>query len=379
MEGPTTPLPAPRGARRLLAPVARRTRALALVGTCALGSSVLAACSSSPVALTPNGTTSAAGGSTTTSSTTATPAAATGPACPLTGLPAPGGAVPQRSAMAVKVDNYPTARPQGGLTAADIVFEEPVEGMITRYVAVFQCHGAASVGPVRSARNIDIGILGQLGSPLLVHVGGIQPVINNIVASPLKDFELGDYTTIIQHPPGRNAPYDTYTSTTAVWQMRPTADTPPAPLFTYSRTAPAGSPVSSVSIPFSSYSPVVWRWNAARGVFLRYFNSTPDLLSNRVQNSATNVVVQFVTIFYGPWVENTQGALEVQANLATHASGTALVFRNGEEVQGQWSRSSLGQPTSFTTPSGAPIDLAPGTTWVELVPSTDRVTTTPTG
>lgn len=356
----------------------RRGRStLALAAAAALAGGLLAACSSGPPSTTTH--TGTTGTGQTKPTTAPTPAVTTGPECPLTGLPAPGGAVPSRSAMGVKIDNYPTARPQTGLTAADVVFEEPVEGGITRYVAVFQCHGAPSVGPVRSARNIDVGILGQLGQPLLVHVGGIQPVIDNIVASPIKDFELGDYTTVIQHPSGRYAPYDTYTSPTAVWHMRPTADTPPKPLFAYSRTVPAGSPISSVSIPFSFYSPVVWSWDAAKGTFLRSYKSTPDTLSNGVQNSATNVVVQFVNITYGPWVENTQGALEVQANLYTNASGTALVFRNGEEIQAQWSRSTLAQATSFTTTSGKPITLEPGTTWVELVPSTIHVTATPAG
>jgi hypothetical protein len=299
------------------------------------------------------------------------------PACPLTGTPAPGGAVPQRPALAVKVDNYPTARPQTGITKADIVFEEPVEGGITRYVAVFQCQTTGMVGPVRSARNIDIGILGQLGHPLLVHVGGINPVIANIQASPLVDIELGDYTSIIQHVTGRYAPYDTYTSTTAVWKLRPTDTTPPQPLFSYSTKPPAGTPVHTVSIPFSVYSEVDWRYDAAAHRFLRYFGTTPDVLSDGVQNSATNVIVQFVDVTYGPWLENTEGGLEVQANLYTHASGQALVFRNGVEVKGEWSRSALGQPTSFTTTNGAPISLAPGTTWVELVPSTIGVTTTP--
>ena len=68
--------------------------------------------------------------------------------------------------MAVKIDNYPAGRPQSGLDKADIIFEEPVEGGITRYAAVFQCQDAPLIGPVRSARNIDIGILGQLGQPV---------------------------------------------------------------------------------------------------------------------------------------------------------------------------------------------------------------------
>ena len=62
--------------------------------------------------------------------------------CPLTGTPAPGNVVPQRPAVGVKIDNYSAARPQSGIDAADIVFEEPVEGGITRFNAVFQCQNS---------------------------------------------------------------------------------------------------------------------------------------------------------------------------------------------------------------------------------------------
>src|SRR5580698_834968 len=97
--------------------------------------------------------------------------------CPLTGAPAPPGGVPQRPALAVKVDNYPDARPQSGLDQADIVFDEPVEGGITRFAAVFQCQSPTLVGPIRSARAVDLQIMDQLSKPILVHVGGINPVL----------------------------------------------------------------------------------------------------------------------------------------------------------------------------------------------------------
>lgn len=348
----------------------RGRRSWALAAVAGVAGVVLAGCSS-------GGPTGAPASPATSTTPTTAVTTSSAPDCPLTGTPAPGGKVPERSVLAVKVDNYPTARPQTGLTKADIVFEEPVEGGITRYVAVFQCQGVPMVGPVRSARNIDIGILGQFGHPLLVHVGGIDPVIADIQSSPVVDFELGDYTSLWQHVAGRHAPYDTYASTTAVWQMRPTANTPPRPIFTYTTTPPEGTNVGSVSIPFSSYSEVVWQYDTGLHRFLRYYGSTPDTLSSGAQNSAANVVIQFVNVTYGPWLENTEGGLEVQANLYTHASGPAIVLRNGVEVQAQWSRSTLAQPTQFTTQTGAPIALQPGNTWVELVPSTIKVTSTP--
>jgi hypothetical protein len=101
------------------------------------------------------------------------------------------------------------------------------------------------------------------------------------------------------------------------------------------------------------------------------------VLSDGVQNSAANVIVQVVQITYGPWLENDLGGLEVQANLYQDASGPAEIFRNGVEIAGTWQRDSLGQPTQFTSSTGVPITLQPGRTWVELVPSTITVTTTP--
>jgi Protein of unknown function (DUF3048) N-terminal domain/Protein of unknown function (DUF3048) C-terminal domain len=335
---------------------------------------VLAGCSSA--AITPRAAPPKA--STTTTAAASSESAAL---CPLTGAPVPGGgAVPQRAALAVKITNYPTGRPQTGLQKADVVFEEPVEGGITRFAAVFQCQGTTLVGPIRSARNIDIGILGQLGTPLLAHVGGIDPVIANIEASPIVNIDVGAHGTVDQHPAGRVAPYDTYASTSALWGIDPTDTSVPTPLFTYASASPSGSgvsPVSSVAIPFSNSSTVVWRYDSKLHAFQRYYGSKPDSLSTGAQETAANVVVQFVQVTYGPWAENTAGGLEVQANLYNNASGPALVFRSGQEISGTWSRSSLGQATQFVNSTGQPIDLQPGQTWVELVPNTVTVTGTP--
>ena len=309
----------------------------------------------------------------TTTTTTAPP-----PTCPLTGEPAPGGTVPQRPAMAVKIDNYPAARPQSGLDKADIIFEEPVEGGITRYAAVFQCQTSPLIGPVRSARNIDIGILGQLGTPLLAHVGGIDPVIANIDASPIVNVDIGDSQAYMIHPPNHVPPDSDYTSSAIVYGLHPTMTTPPQPLFTYSTTTPpGGTPISTVNIDFSGTSDVTWKWNKATDTFLRYYGFMPDMLADNVQNAAANVIVQYVQISYGPWLENDEGGLEVQADLYPNASGAAVIYRNGYAIPGTWHRTTLGSPTQFVNDFGVPITMQPGQTWVELVPNTITAITTP--
>ena len=207
---------------------------------------------------------------------------------------------------------------------------------------------------------------------------GINPVLANIEASPLINVDLMDYGSLQTHPSGRVAPYDTYSTTAQLWSTHPTLTTPPQPLFTYSKKTPKGTPVSSVTIDFSGTSDVTWRYDPTSTDFLRFYNgATPDLLADGVQNSAANVIVQYVQISYGPWLENSEGGLEVQADLYPNASGVADVFRGGTEITGTWSRSSLGSPTRFLTAGGAQIPLQPGQTWVELVPNTITATTIP--
>ena len=80
------------------------------------------------------------------------------PTAPLTGLPVTDAAAVARPALIVKIDNVePKARPQAGLNQADVVYEERVEGSVTRLLAIFHSTDAGPVGPVRSARTSDIG------------------------------------------------------------------------------------------------------------------------------------------------------------------------------------------------------------------------------
>lgn len=304
--------------------------------------------------------------------------------CPLTGTPAPGGKIPDRPALAVKVDNYSDgpppaeARPQTGLNAADVIFEEQVEGAITRYVAVFQCHATSLVGPVRSARAIDIGIASELSRPLLVHVGGIAPVISLIDQSTLVNIDLGYYPSLNINPPTRFAPYDTYTRPEWIWGLYKNRRTPPAPIFTYTKDPLHGAHVSQIHLDWSTTSDIYWKWDRATGTWLRFYDNAagspgpaliqPDLLSNGVQNQVQNVVIQVVHIYFGPWYENFEGGKEVQAHIAAN-SGRAYIFRNGTEIPGVWTHGSLTSPTVFKTTAGKVIGLAPGRTWVEVYPS----------
>ncbi len=101
---------------------------------------------------------------------------------PLTGLPITDPALAQRQALVVKIDNHPDARPQSGLNAADLVYEENVE-QLTRFAAVFQTNYAGPVGPIRSGRTQDVMLLGSLNKPMFAWSGGNAGVTQAIDGS----------------------------------------------------------------------------------------------------------------------------------------------------------------------------------------------------
>lgn len=327
----------------------------------------------------------AASSSTTTSSTATTTSHKSAkpgpPVCPLTGTPAPGGKVAKRPALAFKVDNYPQARPWSGIDKADIVFEEPVEGFITRLVAVFQCQQAPLVGPIRSAREPDQGIGDLLSRPILIHVGSINQVTALLNASNLINIDLRypQYGGITVNPPGREAPYDTYASTSSAWGLEPKDTTPPAAVFKYSTTVPKGKPQNTLSIDFSSTSDETWTYHASTHSYtLSYTVTGPAMVQQPggqlTPISTSNIVVQEVQYTIGPWVENAEGGLEVMVDPT--GSGPLEVFRDGVFVRGTWKRASLSTPLNLVAANGSTLNLKPGTTWVEIVPA--GVVTLPT-
>ena len=294
--------------------------------------------------------------------------------CPLTGTPAPGGKVPARPALGIKIGNDPASRPQTGLEHADIVYEEMAEGGITRYLAVFQCHQAPVLGPVRSVRWTDWHVLASYGHPILAFSGGIS-YWDNLVArlgwlyDANGSFPPGEYA--YYRTSNRVAPWNLYTSTARIWALD-RAKTPPPPQFRYSDSLQAGfTKASAVTVVgFAEGVNVVWRWSTAVGAWQRYYANTPDTDSTGVQLQAKNVVIEMVQTHSGPYAESgsTFGTDSI-----TKGSGVAYVFRDGHFEKGSWRRPNYHDPMGLYFANGKRVDLTPGNTWVEMVPTTYAV------
>jgi hypothetical protein len=300
------------------------------------------------------------------------------PVCPLTGVEAPGGKIPLRPALAIKVENAPEARPQTGLNKADVVFEEPVEGGLTRFIAVYQCGDANSVGPVRSARMEDADVLIQLGRPVMGFAGGASPVKKAIARSGIVDVNYIEAPGAYTREATRVAPHNLYTTTAALWKagvkVSKTHADAPSSLFGYAdEIAGKSTKVGQIHLPFSgSYADVYWRWSAKDGAWLRAHGTEPHMLTDGGQVAAANVVVMQVKVGTSEIVD---AAGNHSPSVDLTGKGKAYIFRNGRMIAGRWERPTLQDLTTFVTKSGDEIALAPGATWVELLPNAIAVET----
>lgn len=294
--------------------------------------------------------------------------------CPLTGLPAPGGKVPARPAIGIKIGNDPASRPQSGLPHADIVYEEMAEGGITRYLAIFQCHQAPVLGPSRSVRWDDWHVLRSYGHPILAFSGGINQwdtVVSRLHWLYDANGSFYPAANAYYRTSNRVAPWNLYTSTARLWALDKSEKSPPPAQFTYDSSLPSGfEKAKQVTIvDFSGGESVVWKWNAKAGVFERYYGSEPDRDASGVQLHAKNVVIQMVVTHQGPYAESGNTP---DTDSITRGKGVAYVFRNGHFEKGVWDTPTYRQPLGLYL-KGKKVPLDPGNTWVEMVPVTYSV------
>jgi Protein of unknown function (DUF3048) N-terminal domain/Protein of unknown function (DUF3048) C-terminal domain len=276
---------------------------------------------------------------------------------PFTGEPVPS----LNRVLAVKIDNIVYARPQTGLARADIVYVLPVEGGLSRLMAIFSSRYPPVVGPVRSAREDDLQLLRQFGRPAFAYSGAtprLLPYIHRTarIVNLYAGTSSGYYRDL-----SRVAPYNLYAHTRQLLAQAPGASTARDIGFRFG-PPPAGGTVTRsvpVSYPTASFR---FTWSAAKGRWLVTMDGAPAVTSSGVRLSAATVVIQHTTVrtsrfkeygFRPPYAESV-------------GSGTTLVLRDGRTWAGHWSRPTANGGTTFTTASGGPMTFARGPVWVVL-------------
>jgi hypothetical protein len=264
--------------------------------------------------------------------------------------------------LAVKIDNIVYARPQTGLRSADIVYVIPVEGGLTRFLAVFSSHIPPVVGPVRSARQSDLDILRQFGRPAFAWSGATPHLVPFIERAPVVDLYallVGGY----YRNQNRVAPYNLYASTKRLLSEAPHASKARDIGFRFGSLPAGGRAVRSYSVkyPAASYT---FRWSARDKRWLTRIDGAPAKATEGGQLGGSTVIIQYTQISTSRFEE--YGGRPPYAKSV--GSGRAVVLRNGREYTVHWSRRTLDGGTAYTLPDGKRMLFAPGQVWVVLAP-----------
>ncbi|QUL55626.1 DUF3048 domain-containing protein [Paenibacillus tritici] len=298
-------------------------------------------------------------------SPTATPAPAL--VSGLTGLPVAEGTLPRP--LAVMINNAPAARPQSGISEADILYEVLAEGGITRLIGIFQSHeGVVKIGPIRSIRPYLLDI-GESYGGVTVHAGGSPDAYAILQREKKADMdEIGRAGAYFWRDKERKAPHNLYSNAAKLREGAAKLGYAgsvkvPALLFNDPDYIPVeGNPALELSVSFllKSYT-VGYKYNAEQRTYARWVNGKPYLdLNNDSPVEAANIIV----MGSDHKVLDDVGRLKVDTELG----GEALLFQRGVSVSGKWSRSP-GDIIRFVKEDGKEALMYPGVTHILIVPN----------
>lgn len=300
----------------------------------------------------------------------------------------------KRRPLAVMVENHVEARPQSGLSTADIIYEAVAEGGITRFMALFYCNlSDVQVGPVRSARIYYLDWLSEYDA-LYAHVGGANTpgpadALGQIIKYGVKDlnqFSIGfpvfwrDYQRI-GHPVATE--HTMYSTTAKLWEVgakRGWTATDSAGIrwdknfvpWKFKDPSASSGQVTNIKVNFWESQPgyqVEWNYDPATNSYKRK-NGEPHIdLNNKQQLEAKVIVVQFQR------ESNANDGYPGNVHLlyGTVGSGKALIFQDGNVTEAKWMKASRLARTKYVDKNGKEIELNRGQIWIQTVPEGSKV------
>lgn len=285
----------------------------------------------------------------------------------------------QRRPIAVKLSNSPPSytRPQSGLNDADWVYEHTTEGSITRFTIILYGKTPPRVGPIRSARLIDVELPAMYDAALAFSGAsvGVNQRLNSadFRARIIRSAEAGYYRT------GEDKPYEhtLYGRPDGFWQSLDAMGQNVPPNFgtslAFSSEPPEGGQTANQLAVDYQWTVAEWRYDAEMGRYARWTDGVEHLDGNSgEQVTAANVIVMSPN-----HVEDATICEEIRDGVCRHlsvqiqiwGSGSAVLFRDGQRYDVIWQRINRNDLLTFVDSQGNPFPLQIGNSWVQLVPT----------
>jgi hypothetical protein len=280
---------------------------------------------------------------------------------PLTGLPVSGdeSASQTHPVLVTKMDNTASSAPQVGLGEADLVVEELVEGGLTRLAAFYYSQLPEEVGPVRSMRASDIGIVGPEDASVVTS-GAAGKTIARIKGAGIQFFQEG--SPGFSRDSSRSAPYNLLADLTTVASEAKQDETRPADYLPWGAASdlPKGQPASKIAATFSGGHTTNRTYGKGGYTNGNTFAEQGD------EFPADTVLVLRVKLGDAGYRDPAGNPVPETKFTGT---GQAMLFHGGRLVRGTWTKKHLTSPLELSTRAGE-LSVPAGHTWVELVPMT---------
>ncbi|HLR08941.1 MAG TPA: DUF3048 domain-containing protein [Bacillota bacterium] len=272
--------------------------------------------------------------------------------------------------VGVMVNNHQEARPQSGLSKADIVFEILAEGSITRFLALFQSEQPDVVGPVRSAREYYANLADGYGALYVYH--GAADFIDDMIATwgieHLNGSVYDNDGRLFKRVDFRAAPHNSYLQFAEVYDVAEQngysieMNYEPLPFLTDAeRVDIPGDDAGHVEVIYSE-SPanmVEFAYDEHDGVYTRYSNR------EKTVERQTNEPVQVDNILI---VETPHQTIDDagRREIDLESGGDGFLIQRGKARHVQWQNK---DGRIIPMENGEPVGFVPGKTWVNVVPT----------
>ncbi|MCH4887714.1 DUF3048 domain-containing protein [Acidaminobacter sp. JC074] len=272
----------------------------------------------------------------------------------------------------VMLDNHYKARPQAGLSDAEVVYEVLAEGLITRYMAVFQKNEPEVIGPVRSSRPYYIERALEF-NPLYVHVGGSTQALTDIINYKMADVDgLSVGAGVFYRTSHKKMPHNAYSSHDGIRKEAnrknyfTEVEFAGMPI-SYEKYDLDGNQANEVTIWYkkpsgsdsTGYS-VSFEYDEANENYLRYVNSSPHKDEETdIHLSADNIIVQ--KVFH----KTIDSAGRRQVSMV--GSGDGYYINKGTYIKITWKKTGIYDQTKYYYEDGSELILNPGVTWVQVI------------
>ena len=300
---------------------------------------------------------------------------------PLTGLPLESPAQLEQRPLLIKVSNFPrNNRPQWGLSKADMVFEHYAEGGLTRFSALFFGQEAEIVGPIRSARFIDLELVDMYGA-IFAYGSADYRVREAIAVSDFANRAVTEY-------PARCPPMCRYdpsnlnhlvTNTVDLRQYLREKGVPEAVVdlkgMAFNYEIPTGGETGNeLEIHYSVGNFHKWVFDPDGDVYLRWQEVGSDeqetlLLEDRLTDEPIQAANAILLVVPHTYITPSPEFVRIEL----FGEGRAIAFRDGQAFEIRWRRPAGGGILRFETASGDSFPLHPGSTWVELVNTSSEI------